>query len=134
QAVSYYEKAIGADPSDTSYYVGKWEAQLRKPDFEQEIPRIRVEIESRIAGNAKEKERRVNELVAAAKGYSLIGDDEDREKTEAMIVAEFPERGEAMQILFHRAVTGKKKERQADILEDLFARFPATRQWQFFSM
>ena len=134
QAVRYYEKAIGADPSDTSFYTGKWEAQLRKPDFEQEIPRIRVEIESLIARSPKEKEARVNVLVASAKGYSLIGDDEGREKTEALIIAEFPERGEAMQILFHRAIAEKNKERQADLLEDLFARFPATRQWQFLSM
>ena len=134
QAVRYYEKAISADPSDTSYYMGKWEAQLRKPDFEQEIPRIRVEIESLLGRDVKEKESRVNVLVASAKGYSLIGDDEGREKAEALIVAEFPERGEAMQILFRRAVSEKNKERQADMLEDLFARFPATRQWQFFSM
>ncbi len=134
QAVRFYEKAIAADPSDISYFTGKWEAQLRRPDFEQEIPRIRVEIESLVARSPKDKETRVNLLVAAAKGYSLVGDDEGRGKTESLIVAEFPERGEAMQILFHRAVTEKNKERQADILEDLFARFPATRQWQFFSM
>ena len=53
QAVSYYEKAISAAPSETSYYTGKWEAQLRKPDFDQEIPRIRVEIESLIALRSK---------------------------------------------------------------------------------
>ena len=138
QAIRYFEKAISADPSDTSYYTGKWEAQLRRPNFEQEIPRIRVDIESLLSRNAKEspkeKEVRINVLVASAKGYSLIGDDEGRERTEALIVAEFPERGEAMQILFRRAVSEKNKERQADLLEDLFARFPAMRQWQFFSM
>ena len=134
QAVRYYEKAIGADPSDASFYTGKWEAQLRKADFDQEVPRIRVEIESLLARSSKDKESRVNTLVASAKGYSLIGDDEGRERAEALIVAEFPERGEAMQILFRRAVSEKNKELQADLLEELFVRFPATRQWQFISM
>jgi thiol-disulfide isomerase/thioredoxin len=134
QAVRYYEKAISADPSDTSFYTAKWDAQLRKPDFEREIPLIRGEIESLVARTLNEKKLRPNALLAAAKGYSLIGDDEGRYKMEKFFEAEFPEREELLQILFPRAVSEKNKERQADLLEDLFARFPATRQWPFYSM
>lgn len=134
KAIGYFEKAIGADPLDTASYTSKWEAQLRKPDFEREIPAIRIEIESLAKRSVADKQLRGNALLAASKGYTLIGDDEGRDRVEAAFEAEFPERPESMQILFRRAVAEKSKERQADLLETLFARHPATRQWPLYSM
>lgn len=134
KAISHFEKAIAADPSDTPSYTSKWESQLRRQDFEREIPAIRVEVESLVKRSSTDKQLRANALLAAAKGYTLIGDDEARDKVEAVFEAEFPERPESGQILFRRAVSEKSKERQADLLETLFARHPATRQWPLYSM
>ena len=134
KAIGHFEKAISADPSDTASYTSKWEAQLRRPDFEREISAIRVEVESLAKRSLTDKQLRANALLAAARGYTLIGDDEERDKIEALFEAEFPERPESSQILFRRAVSEKNKERQADLLESLFDRHAMTRQWPLYSM
>lgn len=134
KAISHFEKAIGADPSDTASYASKWEAQLKRPDFEREISAIRVEAESLVKRSLTDKQLRASALLAAAKGYNLIGDDEARDKVEAVFEAEFAERPESAQILFRRAVSEKNRERQGDLLETLFARHPVTRQWPLYSM
>ena len=134
KAIRHYEKAIGADPTEAASYSAKWEAQLKKPDFERELSAIRAEAESLAARSFADKKLRASALLAAAKGFTLIGEDEGRDKVEAIFEAEFPEQIESSQILFRRAVSEKNKERQADLLESMFARHPATRQWPVYSM
>jgi thiol-disulfide isomerase/thioredoxin/Tfp pilus assembly protein PilF len=134
EAIRQFQKAISVDPADTASYTAKWEAQLKKPDFEREIVAIRLEAESLASRNFTDKQRRANALLAAAKGYTLTGDEAEREKVEARFEAEFPEREESTQILFRRAVAEKNKERQADLLEELFSRNAKTRQWPLYSM
>jgi thiol-disulfide isomerase/thioredoxin len=134
EAIRHFEKAISADPADTASYAAKWEAQLNQPDFEREISAIRIEVESLAARSFTDKQQRANAMLAVAKGYTLIGDDAGREKVEARFEAEFPEREESSQILFRRAVAEKNKERQADLLEELFSRNAKTRQWPLYSM
>ena len=134
KAISHFAKAIAADPSDTSSFTSKWDAQLKRQDFEREIPVIRSEVESLVKRSLTDKQLRANALLAAAKGYTLIGDDEARDKVETVFESEFPDRPESAQILFRKAVSEQSKERQADLLESLFDRHSMTRQWPLYSM
>lgn len=132
-AIKTFGKAAELDPSLPRAYTEAWRARLLKPDFEREVGTIRAEIGGLQTRSRGEKRLRETVLKAAIEGYSLIGDDEAKARTEQEIVSEFPESPEARQVLLDRAFAEKDTAARASLIESFIARYPQAANWTLYS-
>jgi thiol-disulfide isomerase/thioredoxin len=124
-AISYLDLALRDDPKltfgyTTFAYTTRWQAMLKRPDFEKQIPVIRSEIESLL--NSK-TERQVA-LKVAASGYQLIADEESLRRVDDLMLAEFPTSERSQEVLRRRVLEETDKNRQAAQIEDFTSRYP----------
>jgi thiol-disulfide isomerase/thioredoxin/tetratricopeptide (TPR) repeat protein len=120
EAITLAEREIKANPSDAFAYKLKWEAMLKREDFEKEVPVIRAEIESLLQNNA----RRQDALVAALFGHEVLADDDARSRIEDLILKECPASLTAKNIFRDRAMVERDKKKQTALIEDFITRFP----------
>lgn len=113
-------REIMINASEVFAYRLKWEAMLKRADYEKEVPIIRAEIEALLKNNVS----RENMLLAALLGYEILTDQDAQKKTEDLYVKEFPGSGVARNILRDRAIEESDKNRQVGLIEDFIARFP----------
>jgi thiol-disulfide isomerase/thioredoxin len=128
-SIPYLGLAIKADPKltfgyTTYAYTCRWQAMLKRADFEREIPVIRLEIEDLLNGPA---ERRAA-LSVAGQGYQAIGDEESLKRVDDLMLLEFPQSERAQDILRRRAFDETDEHKQAALIEDFTNRFPGDYQ------
>ncbi|HEX8090776.1 MAG TPA: TlpA disulfide reductase family protein, partial [Blastocatellia bacterium] len=119
-AIALAAREIANNPSESSAYRLKWDAMLRRADFEKLSPVIRAEIEALL----KSKVDRQRTLLAALSGYELLADPDTQKDTEDLYLKEFPASPVARNILRDRVFEETDKIKQAEMIEDLIARFP----------
>ncbi|HVG17936.1 MAG TPA: redoxin domain-containing protein [Blastocatellia bacterium] len=119
-AIALAAREIAISPSEAFAYRLKWEAMLRRDDYEREVPVIRSEIEALLKSDVG----REGALRAALFGYGLLADRDLQKSTEDLYVKEFPRSDVARNILRNRAVEESDKKKQIDLIEDFIARFP----------
>jgi peroxiredoxin len=120
RAIAIYERQGERDGEVVNAYAEKWQAMLKRSDFEKEVPRIRSEVEGLLARTTN---REIN-LRAAAAGYGLLADDDALEKCEQAYLSEFADTRFAGQILSRRIQGEKDPARRVGLIEDYFKRFP----------
>ncbi|HKP11388.1 MAG TPA: TlpA disulfide reductase family protein [Blastocatellia bacterium] len=112
-------QSAGADAKLLAAYSRKWEAMLKRPDFEAQALVVRSEIEKLLA---VDKGERV--LTIAARGYELLADDEAVTKIHDRVLADFPRSDWARDIQARRAFAEVDDRKRADLLEAFIARYP----------
>jgi thiol-disulfide isomerase/thioredoxin len=117
-----YERAIKADPSLVKAYGEKWRMMLKRPDFEVEIPAIRLEVE----GLLNRHERRESALEAAALGYEIIGDEKGLLDAQEKFMAAFPDSEKTQDILLERVFKEKDQQKQTEKAQAFISRYPQT--------
>lgn len=118
-----YERAIKADPALVKAYGEKWRTMLKRPDFEIEIPTIRVEIERLL----KRTESRESALAAAVLGCEILGDEKGLMDAQEKLIAEFPNSERARDIQLERVFVERDPRKQSEMAEVFLTRFPQTR-------
>ncbi|MFP5263234.1 MAG: redoxin domain-containing protein [Blastocatellia bacterium] len=120
EAIALAAREIAINPSESSAYRVKWEAMLRRADFEKQATVIRAEIETLL----KSKVHRERVLFAALSGYELLADPDARKGMEDLYLKEFPAGPAARNILRDRALGEADSIKRAEMMEDFIARFP----------
>lgn len=128
-AIPYLGLAIKTDPKltfgyTTYAYTSRWQAMLKRADFEKEIPVIRSEIEDLLNSTA---ERRAA-LNVAGQGYQAIADEESLKRVDDLMLQEFPKSERSQDILRRRALDETDEHKQAALIEDFTKRYPADNQ------
>jgi cytochrome c biogenesis protein CcmG/thiol:disulfide interchange protein DsbE len=121
EAIALAAREIAHNPSESSAYRVKWEAMLRRADFEKQATVIRGEIEALL----RSKVDRERTMLAALSGYELLADPDARRGMEDLYLKEFPASPAARNILRDRALSEADKIKQAELMEDFITRFPA---------
>lgn len=119
-AVASFELALKADPALVNAYGEKWQAMLKRPDFESVIPKIRAEIDDLL----KRLPNREAALSAALAGYEIIADETALKQMQDRLIADFPKSPAVESILLERLFDEKDDPKRADLIARFIARYP----------
>jgi peroxiredoxin len=119
-AIVLAEREIKINPAEALAYKLKWEAMLKREDYEKEAPVIRAEVDALVKSDVN----RESALLAALFGYEILADEVAQTKIEDLFVKEFPASRIARNILRSRAIGEPDKTRQIELIEKFITRFP----------
>src|SRR6185369_2012864 len=112
ETVAACDRAIQQNANFLPAYIFKWEAMMKRPDFETQAGFIRLEIEKLLAENQSERA-----LSVAAKAFELLADEQAVQKIENRVLADFPKSDWAQNILGRRALAELDHQKRTDLLE-----------------
>ncbi|MFL6212985.1 MAG: TlpA family protein disulfide reductase [Blastocatellia bacterium] len=119
EAIAACNEALLRNSNLLIAYPLKWDAMLKRPDFEAQAVHIRSEIEQLLATTKSE-----GALAIAERGFELLADDESLEKLHDRVLANFPQSDWARAIHAERAFAEGDDLKRADLLEAFIARYP----------
>jgi thiol-disulfide isomerase/thioredoxin/tetratricopeptide (TPR) repeat protein len=117
EAVEVLAEGARQSPDDYTLRQELWKARFAEPKGDYSAEKSQVRAESDVL--MKSPHTKAQQLEAAAVGYQMAGDEEDRSKAQQQLLAEFPYSESARSVRLEEAMKAKDPRKKVELLRSM---------------